>query len=117
MPPGSAPRGSYHHTPATRRNGTDDPAGDLILQSEDIADLPIIALGPQMRPARHIDELCCNPHLIPGPSHAAFEHVLNPELAPHRLYIHCLTLELERGVACKHVKFSCARQLGNDVLG
>jgi hypothetical protein len=59
-----------------RRNGS----GDLVLQSKNVEQFPIIALSPQMIPGFGINELGSNPEPLGGPANAAFDNIGDTEL-------------------------------------
>ena len=55
--------------------GVGDSFGDLALDTEDVGELAIKGIGPQMRIAGHLDELDGDAHLIGGFLDAAFKDV------------------------------------------
>src|SRR6516164_1870514 len=57
-----------------------DPAGDLILQGEQIARVAIGAVSPQMRVGLGIDQLGGDSDLIARSPDAPFEHVAHTKL-------------------------------------
>ncbi len=59
-----------------------DGSSDLVLCREDIAQLALIALGPEVSAGIGPDQLAGNPDLVAGRSHAAFEDITHAELAP-----------------------------------
>ena len=63
--------------------GRDDLAGDLVLDLEDVGELAVVALRPDVAAAAAIDQLGGNPHPISGLTDAAFEDVAYPEFAAH----------------------------------
>ena len=54
--------------------------GDLALNREDIRQITIISLRPEMGVRPRINQLCIHPHPITGSLHASFQHMRNPEL-------------------------------------
>jgi hypothetical protein len=63
--------------PATKL--IDDRRRDIVLHGEDVGQLAIVTLGPQVKAVRHVDELCRDPNPVPGPSDAAFENGVDGE--------------------------------------
>ena len=53
----------------------DDRLGDLVLQREDVVEVAVVALGPDVAAGRAVDELRGDAHAVAGFAHAAFEHV------------------------------------------
>ncbi len=60
-----------------RRDRADDISRDLFLQAENVLQLTVVTLGPEMRPAGTVDELGGDPDPIASPADAAFEDVSN----------------------------------------
>src|SRR5262249_50557492 len=50
----------------------DDRLRDLVLQREDVLQLTVVALRPDMAVFNRIDQLRCDPHVPAGLAHAAF---------------------------------------------
>src|SRR5258708_18820445 len=73
--------------PQTRFDGADDGKRYLVLQGENIVGLAVIALGPDMRAGRGVDELPGDAHAIAGLAHAAFEHIAHAKLAADLLHV------------------------------
>src|SRR6516162_208998 len=59
-----------------------DARGDLVLYSEDVGQVAIVALGPEMPASGGFDQLCRHPHQVACLAHAALEHVAHAELPP-----------------------------------
>ena len=69
-----------------RRDRADDARRHLVLQLEDVLELAVEPVGPEMRAGRGIDQLAGDAHPAAGLAHAALEHVAHAELAadlPH----------------------------------
>src|SRR3954447_7055593 len=47
----------------------------LILDGEDVGEIAIVPVGPQMATRGRIDQLGCDADAVAGLAHAAFEHV------------------------------------------
>lgn len=71
-----------------RRDGANDRQCDCILKSEDVIGPVIIALGPNMRSGRRVDQLAGDAHAITYLANTAFEHVMHPEFAANLLHVH-----------------------------
>jgi len=57
-----------------------DPARDLVLQREQVADVAVEALGPEMRVGRGVDQLGVDANPVPRSLDTAFQHVTHAEL-------------------------------------
>src|SRR5882724_40813 len=66
-----------HPAADSRSNGP----GDLILQGEDIAEIAIVALSPEVIAGAGVDELSSNPHAVGGSPDAALNDIGHAELA------------------------------------
>ena len=60
-----------------------DGLADLVLQGEDVGEVAVVALGPDVVAGRAVDQLGGDPHPAAGLAHAAFEHVADAQLARH----------------------------------
>lgn len=74
---------------ATHRNaslqGSSDGARHLVLDGKHILHAAVVALGPQMRFSRGIDELRCDAQSVAGPADTAFGDVANAPPCAARL--------------------------------
>ena len=70
-----------------RLDRADDRQRDLVLQREDVVELAVVALGPDVGAGRRIDELAGDAHAIRRLAHAAFEHVAHAEFAADLLHV------------------------------
>ncbi len=61
----------------------DDGFGDLVLQREDVVQIPVEALGPEVAVGRAVDELRGDAHAVARLAHAPLEHVAHLQLARH----------------------------------
>ena len=94
----------------------DDRFRNLVLDRENVLEVAVVALGPDMVAARAVDQLRVDAHPPAGLADAAFEHVADAELAGDVADIDRLALEREGGVARDHRQGRDFRQIGRDVL-
>jgi hypothetical protein len=66
-----------------RGDDGDDGPGDFVLDSENIFELAIVALGPAVRVSDCVDELASDPDSITGAANAPFEDIADAELAAY----------------------------------
>ena len=59
-----------------------DARGDLVLYGEDVGEVAVVTLGPEMPTSGGFDQLCRHPHPVGGLAHSALEHITHAELAP-----------------------------------
>ena len=95
----------------------DDRFRDLVLQREDVAQVAVVALGPDVVAGGAIDQLRGDAHAAARLAHAALEHVLHLELARHLRHVDELALVHERAVARDDGQRRDLAQVGDDVLG
>jgi hypothetical protein len=74
----------------------DDMPRDLLLDGEDVFDLALESLRPEVKTVRGIDELRGDPQSIAALAYAAFQERLHIEQAPHFPAVHSAVLQLER---------------------
>src|SRR5262245_61959221 len=60
----------------------------LILKIENVCNIAIEAIGPNMGPGLAVNELAGNAHLACRLAHAAFQHVPHAQVTAHLLYVH-----------------------------
>ena len=84
------------------KEGRRDGRGDLVLDGEDVLELAIVALGPDMGFGLAVDELDGDPDPIARLAYASFGDVVHPELARDLLGLDGLALVDEHGVAGDH---------------
>jgi hypothetical protein len=94
-----------------------DLLGHLVLHREDVLEVAVEAVGPDVAAALGVDELHVDAHLHAGTAHAAFEHVAHAELAAHLLDVDALLLVRERRVARDHEQARDLGNVGDDVFG
>src|SRR6185369_2859679 len=83
---------------------TNDRLGNLVLDLEDVGELAVVALGPDMPAGLAVDELGIDPDSVAHLANASLEHVGDPELSCNVADVHRLALESECGVAGDHVE-------------
>ena len=88
----------------------------LVLYSEDIHQIPIIALGPLVNSRLAVDQLDRHPHPIAGLAQVAGHQAPNAQCSPSRLRVARPVAELEGRDLPHHTKRAEACKLGNDVL-
>src|SRR5262249_59851181 len=81
------------------RERADDLLHHLVLGCEDVGEIAIEPLGPQMPAAAGIDELRRDAHAIAGLADAALEHEAHAESPPDLLHFDLLALVHEGGGA------------------
>ena len=59
-----------------------DGQGDLVLQVEDVCQLAVVALRPNVVAVAGIDELRGDPHTVAAFAHTAFQDIANAKLSP-----------------------------------
>jgi hypothetical protein len=84
------------------RQRADDLLHHLVLRREDVCEIAIEPLRPEMPAAAGIDELRRDAHAIAGLAHAPFEHKAHAEIAPDLLHLGRPALVDKRGVARDH---------------
>src|SRR5262245_43326453 len=67
-----------------------DAARDLVLYGEQIADIVVKTLRPEMRVGRCIDQLRVDPDLITRSSDAAFQCIAHPKFAADLVSVHAI---------------------------
>jgi hypothetical protein len=67
-----------------RRN---DLLGEFVLNGEDVSEVAIEAIGPDMRTALSVDELAGNADPVARLPHAAFQYIAHAEIAANLLHV------------------------------
>ena len=88
-----------------------DAAGDLVLQCEQIANIAVELLRPQMRIRLGIDQLSVDAHFAARPPNAAFEDISYAQLAADLLGVDPPVPVSECGIARDHKAVCDARQI------
>src|ERR1700730_15196549 len=58
-----------------------DTRGDVVLHREDVSQIAVVTLGPEMGTGGCIDQLAGDAHALPGPAHAALEDIADTKVA------------------------------------
>src|SRR5262249_49080751 len=82
-----------------RRHGAGAALSDFVLDRENIGQIAVIAVGPEMVASFGINQLRCDAHTVARAAHAAFEHVADTELGGNLCHIDSRSLVGERGAA------------------
>ena len=93
-----------------------DGGGDLGLDVEDVGELAVVGLGPELSPAL-VEELRRYAQLAARLAHAALQDVAHTEHRADALDPDGAVLERERGRAADHVQLTDARERVQDLLG
>jgi hypothetical protein len=99
-----------------RPHRPDHAAGDLVLHLEDVGELAVVAVRPQVVAERGVDQLPGHAHAIGRLAHAALEHVALTHLACHLAHVECFALVGKAGVGDDEEP-RLTRQPGDDVFG
>src|ERR1700730_12852598 len=99
------------------KQGRGDRRCYLILDSENVLELPIVSFSPDVRLGFAVDELNSDPDAIGRFAYASFNNIVHAQFARDLLRLYGLSLVYENGVARDHKQLTETRQLGNDVLG
>ena len=95
----------------------DDLSRYFVLDHEDVLEVPVVAVRPDMAAGFGIDELDVDAHPRAGLSHAAFEHVSHAQLPSHISDVDVSPLESKRRVARDHEEAGHLGDVGDDVFG
>src|SRR5262249_17768556 len=99
------------------RERADDLLYHLVLRREDVREIAIESLGPEMPAAAGVNELRRDAHAIAGLADAALEHEANTQVAPDLLHFDRPTLVGEGGIARDDEQARDLREVGNQVFG
>jgi hypothetical protein len=89
----------------------------LVLDGENVLQVPVVALRPDVIARCGVDQLGGHPDTLAAAPHAAFDHVAHAELAADLRDVDRRAAKHEGGVAGDDEQQAEARQLGDDVLG
>ena len=79
--------------------GRDNGRGNLVLNCENIVELSIVALGPDVCLCLAVNELNRHSDAVTHFAHAAFHHIVHAKFARDALRLHCFALVRENGIA------------------
>ena len=57
-----------------------DTRGDVVLHREDVSQIAVVTLGPEMGTGGCIDQLAGDAHALPGPAHATLEDIADTKV-------------------------------------
>ena len=101
----------------SQRQGGNDFTDDLVLQREYVAQLAIVALGPQMLAICRIDQLDGDAHGIARLADTALDDVTRTEFAPHVANIGAQALVRKGRVTRDDLDPGYPRNIGDQILG
>jgi hypothetical protein len=90
---------------------------DLVLYGEDVGEIAVVAVGPDMPASLDLDQLRGDADPVAGFAQTAFEHIANAQFAPDFFHIDRATLVDQARTAGDDEQRRIARQCGDDVLG
>lgn len=90
---------------------------DFVLNRENIFQLAIVALGPQVVAVGDIDELCCDAKPLSRTADASFENCFDIELSSNLANVEIAAPEAECRRARDHAKAAQARQCIDQLFG
>ena len=94
----------------------DHPPHDLVLQHEEIGQVAVEALGPEMAVGGRLDQLDVDPHPGRGPPHAALDDVAHAQLAGDGADVDRRRAIGEARIAGDDEQAGDLRQVGDEVL-
>ena len=84
------------------RERADNLLRHVVLHGEDVGQVAIETLRPQMSARGRVDKLCGDPYPVAGLADAALQHVAHAEVPAHLLNVHVPALEGEGRIASDH---------------
>src|SRR6516165_2775623 len=94
-----------------------DARSDVVLHREDISEVTVVSLSPEMGAGSNIDKLGADAHALPGSAYATFEDIADAKVAANLLEIDGFSFVGECGIASDDEKPAPFRQRRDDVLG
>ncbi len=94
----------------------DDGLGNLVLHREDVGQVAVVALRPNMASGGDIVELHCDAHSVAAPAHAALNNVADAEFRRDLFHMDGFVFVHEGRVACDHEEPAQLGQRGDYVL-
>src|SRR5215469_11892093 len=86
----------------SRSNSNRHRLADFVLHHEDVGEIAVVALSPDMLAGLGLDQLAGDANAIAGFPQAAFEHIAHAQIAANLLHINSAALVGEGGVARDH---------------
>src|SRR6266513_4196434 len=93
-----------------------DRMSDFILNCEDVSQIAIKSLSPNVVAVVGADEFTSHAHARTRFTHAAFENVIHPEIVRDLLHLYGFAFVSEKSVARDAEEPGDLREIGNDVL-
>src|SRR6516162_2428148 len=62
-----------------------DTRSDVVLHCEDVSQIPVVTVGPEMGTGGYIDKLAADAHPLPGSAHATLEDIADAKVATNLL--------------------------------
>ena len=100
-----------------RRDGDGRGLSDFILHGENVGEITVVALGPDMIAGLGLNKLCGHPNAVAGFTDTAFEHAADAEFTPDLFHIDRTALEGKGRIPGDYEKRGVAGQRRDDVLG
>src|SRR6516225_4220300 len=94
-----------------------DTRGDVVLHREDVSQIPVVTLGPEMGTGGCIDQLAADAHPLSGPAQATLEDIADTKVAADLLWVDGFSFIGECRIAGDDKKPAPFRQRCDDVLG
>jgi hypothetical protein len=94
-----------------------DVARDRVLQREDILELAVVAVRPDVRAGRCVEELRVDADALALAAYAAFENIAGVQRLADVANVACLALVLECGIARDHEQAADLGEVGDQVFG
>src|SRR5687767_1396463 len=81
-----------------RLDGPYNAVCDLVLKLENVGEIPVVPVGPDVGSCGRLNQLPCDAHAVTRSAHGALKNVPDAELPSDLLHVRSLTLEHEAGV-------------------
>ena len=75
-----------------KAEGADDLVRDLVLHGEDVSEVPVVTVRPDVHPRRGVDQLGRDAHPIVDLPYTSFDHMADAQLATNLCHAYRLTL-------------------------
>src|SRR5215470_8180962 len=99
-----------------RLDDTGDAHGHLVLEVEDIFQLALETIGPQMRAGIRVNQLSRDADAIAALTYRTLEHVTHTQFPTNPFHVYCLALVGEGRIAGDYEQPTDAGQRGDDLL-
>ncbi|ANY83542.1 hypothetical protein BB934_35360 (plasmid) [Microvirga ossetica] len=90
---------------------------DLVLNGEDVGEVTVVSVSPEMTAISAVDKLRGDAHARADFPDTAFQYKVDPEILAHLLRLHRFALVGEGCVACDNEQAGDLRQVGDKVFG